>query len=312
MNNIFDIAIIGGGTAGMTAAIYGCRAGKKVILIEKAVYGGQIISSSEVENYPAFSPSTGYDFAIELHQQVCDLNVPQFTDEVIKLEKSISSGNEYLWNVICTKTSYSAKTIILATGTVNRSLSLPGEEKYTGHGLSYCAICDGAFHKGKTVAVVGGGNSAMEEALYLSLLCNKVYLIQRGNEFTAEETLIKEALERNAIIPFLNTTVTKLYGDDKLEKIEISSKSNTKTLDISGLFVAIGRIPQNQNFASVLKLDEQGYIEAGENCCTSIPGIFAAGDCRTKELRQLVTAASDGATAATEAIKFLKKKMSPK
>lgn len=305
MNEIYDIAIIGGGTAGMTAAIYSCRAGKKVLLIEKSVYGGQIISSSEVENYPAFSPSTGYDFAIELHQQINDLNVTQITDEITEITPDRSAAGNYIWRTHGSKNSYESRTVIIAVGTVNRSLDLPGEEKYTGHGLSYCAICDGAFHKGKKVAVVGGGNSAMEEALYLSLLCEKVYIIHRGEHFTAEDTLIKDVMSKDNIAVFFNTSVTGLYGETSLEKIKITSETVSEFLDISGLFAAIGRLPQNHAFSDVVTLDEQGYIIAGENCLTSSLGIFAAGDCRTKELRQLVTAASDGAIAATAAVHFL-------
>lgn len=300
MENIFDIAIIGGGTAGMSAAIYGSRAGRKVILIEKSVYGGQIISSSEVENYPAFSPSTGYDFAIELHQQVCSLDIKQVTDEVTSI-----SCDDYI-TVKCTLHSYQTRTLIISTGTVSRTLSLPGEEKFLGRGLSYCAVCDGAFHKGKVTAVVGGGNTAIEEALYLAMLCKRVYLIQRGDSLTGEDSLISQISSRENIEVLLNTTVTQLKGDDVLGSIKISSGSKTSELNISGLFVAVGRVPQNNIFEGSVELDDDGYIIAEEDCRTSRAGIFAAGDCRTKELRQLVTAAADGARAATEAVRYLK------
>lgn len=304
MKNIYDIAIIGGGTAGLTAAIYCCRAGKRVVIFEKLTYGGQIISSPEVANYPAFTPSTGYDFAIELHQQVSHLNVQQINAEVTALEKNKEDDYHY---VKCTQHIYPAKAIIIATGTINKTLSLPNKEQYLGRGISFCAVCDGAFHKGKTVAVIGGGNTAIEEALYLSFLCKKVVVIQRGDSLTAESTLIEEALKKDNIEILLNTAVTALLGNENLEAIEILHGSQKSTIDISGLFVAIGRIPQNSIFSNLLALDNSGYIIADDNCHTSQPGIFAAGDCRAKELRQLVTAASDGAIAASEALKYLKK-----
>ena len=304
LNKIYDIAIIGGGTAGMTSAIYGCRAGKKVVIIEKSIYGGQIISSAEVENYPAFSPATGYDFAIELHQQICDLDVEQINDEVRGVKKA-RTLNKNLWCIELSSSTLLSESIIIATGTESRSLNLPEEKKYIGHGLSYCAVCDGAFHKNKTTAVVGGGNTALEEALYLSLLCEKVYLIQRGTTLTAEETLIDSAMKKQNITILLNTEVTRLCGNNMLERIELVSGNNSFDLNISGLFIAIGRIPQNKIFSNLVMLDSEGYIIAYEDCHTNIPGILAAGDCRTKALRQLVTAASDGARASSEALKYL-------
>ena len=302
----YDIAIIGGGTAGLTAAIYCCRAGKKTVIIEKSAYGGQIISSSEVANYPAFSPSTGYNFAAELYDQVKELNVDFISDNVTGIVsqtpyriKLLSLEYESGW--------LESECVIIATGTESRQLGLANEKKYTGHGLSYCAVCDGAFHKGKTVAVIGGGSTALEEALYLSFLCEKVHIIQRSSAFTAEQSLAEDVSKKENIEIHFNTTVTALYGNDRLERIKIMSEGTSFELRINGLFVAIGRIPQNRNFDNLIALDKDGYIIAGDNCHTSIPGIFAAGDCRTKELRQLVTAASDGAVASLEAIKYLKK-----
>ena len=310
MNTIYDIAIAGGGTAGMTAAIYSSRAGKRVLLIEKSVYVGQIISSPEVENYPAFSPSTGYDFAAELHSQVSDLDVEQLNEEVTGIEQDDNEISRCLI-VKCSENSYRARCVIIASGTVSRNLDLPGEDKYFGRGISFCAVCDGAFHKGKTVAVVGGGNTALEEALYLSFLCEKVYLIYRHSSLSAEETLIIDAQKKRNIVLMPETEIVKLHGKDELEKIGLISSGRSLELEISGLFVAIGRIPQNQIFADLLDLDNEGYIIAEDNCHTSIPGIFAAGDCRTKDLRQLVTAAADGARASSEALKYLQKNIEP-
>lgn len=314
MKTIYDIIIIGGGTAGMTAAIYGYRSGKDILIIEKSFFGGQIISTSEVENFPGFSSIKGYSFASELHQQISAADISQAYDEVT----SVRPGDG-LWTVSCRKSSYSGRTVIIAVGTKNRKLGIDGEERYTGHGLSYCATCDGAFYKNQSVAVVGGGSNALEEALYLSLLCKTVYLIHRRDKFSGEHELQRRISETENIKALFNTEVTGLHGNDRLEKLELSAanaavsgaenrdEKSTETLNISGLFVAIGQIPQNEIFSQMVEIDSNGYIIAGEDCRTSAYGIFAAGDCRTKDLRQLVTAASDGAVAATEAIRLINK-----
>lgn len=304
MKKEYDIAIIGGGTAGLTAAIYCCRAGKKVVVIEKSSYGGQILLSSEVANYPAFAPSTGYDFALELYNQVKDLNVDFINDNVTGISYD-GPDKKKLLNLEYEAHSMSADCVIIATGTESKQLGLADENKYIGHGLSYCAVCDGSFHKGKNTAVIGGGNTALEEALYLSFLCKKVHLIVRGNSFAAESALIEDIYSKENIIVYFNTVVTALHGSERLESIKLISDEKEVELKISGLFIAIGRIPHNRNFADLIALDNNGYIIAGDDCHTGIPGIFAAGDCRTKELRQLVTAASDGARASSEALKYL-------
>lgn len=306
MKKNYDIIIIGGGIAGMTAGLYAYRSGRDILLIEKAFFGGQIIATSEIENYPGFTSIAGHSFASELYRQMADMDIPHVSDNVSHIEPC---GD--LWHIICTKGSYYSRSLIIATGTVNRRLGLPEEEKYTGRGLSYCATCDGAFHKNKAVAVAGGGSNALEEALYLSLLCKTVYLIHRSDSFTGEYELQKRAMETPNIEIMLNTTVTGLKGSDRLQSVVILSRpsgdNNTSAseIEVSGLFVAIGQIPQNEPFAAAVSLDPQGYIRAEEDCHTSASGIFAAGDCRTKELRQLVTAAADGAVAAAEAVKYL-------
>ncbi|MBR1936251.1 MAG: thioredoxin-disulfide reductase [Bacilli bacterium] len=297
---MYDIIIVGAGPAGLTAAIYGRRASKKVLVLEAKSYGGQIINTLDIENYPAESHISGFDFATQLYNQAKDLGA-----EII-FEKVVEIKNEKEKEVITTKNKYLGKTIILATGSENRKLNLEKENDLVGKGISYCATCDGAFYKNKNVAVVGGGNTALEDALYLTDLANKVYLIHRRDEFRGEESTLNLLKMKDNIEFIYNSNVTKLNASEKLESIEVTNKDgSTKKIDVDGLFVAVGRIPENENFAKLINLDNSGYIIAGEDCNTNVPGIFVAGDNRTKEVRQLVTATSDGAIAATSAIKYI-------
>ena len=293
---MYDITIIGAGPAGLTAAIYGRRANKKVLVLEANTYGGQIITTDKIENYPVNPGISGFDFATKLYNQVKDLGAE------IKFEKVTDiKENE----VITTKDTYKTKTIIIATGRDNRKLNLENEEKLTGKGVSYCATCDGAFYKDKVVAVNGGGNTAVEDALYLSDIAQTVYLIHRRDTFRAEAVLLDRLKEKENIKTVLNTTITKINGENKLESIEIKNENETKTIDVDGLFIAVGQVPETENFKKIINSDEKGYIIAGEDCKTNIKNIFVAGDTRTKSLRQLVTATGDGAVAATEAIKYI-------
>ena len=297
---MYDIIIVGAGPAGLTAAIYGRRASKKVLVLEAKSYGGQIINTLDIENYPAESHISGFDFATQLYNQAKDLGA-----EII-FEKVVEIKNEKEKEVITTKNKYLGKTIILATGSENRKLNLEKENDLVGKGISYCATCDGAFYKNKNVAVVGGGNTALEDALYLTDLANKVYLIHRRDEFRGEESTLNLLKMKDNIEFIYNSNVTKLNASEKLESIEVTNKDgSTKKIDVDGLFVAVGRIPENENFAKLINLDNSGYIIAGEDFNTNVPGIFVAGDNRTKEVRQLVTATSDGAIAATSAIKYI-------
>ena len=297
---MYDIIIVGAGPAGLTAAIYGRRASKKVLVLEAKSYGGQIINTLDIENYPAESHISGFDFATQLYNQAKDLGA-----EII-FEKVVEIKNEKEKEVITTKNKYLGKTIILATGSENRKLNLEKENDLVGKGISYCATCDGAFYKNKNVAVVGGGNTALEEALYLTDLANKVYLIHRRDEFRGEESTLNLLKMKDNIEFIYNSNVTKLNASEKLESIEVTNKDgSTKKIDVDGLFFAVGRIPENENFAKLINLDNSGYIIAGEDCNTNVPGIFVAGDNRTKEVRQLVTATSDGAISATSAIKYI-------
>lgn len=294
---MYDIIIVGAGPAGLTAAIYARRANKKVLVLEANTYGGQIINTKTIENYPVNPGISGFDFATKLYNQTKDLGAE------IKFEK-VTDITET--EVITTKETYKTKTIILATGADNRKLKLENEDKLTGKGISYCATCDGAFYKNKIVAVNGGGNTALEDAIYLSDLAETVYLIHRREEFKAEEILINQMKEKKNIKTIMNTTITKINGENKLESIELTNNNKeTQTLNIDGLFIAVGQVPETENFKKLININEQGYVIANENCKTNIKNIFVAGDNRTKNLRQLVTATSDGAIAATAAIKYI-------
>lgn len=300
---MYDIIIIGAGPAGLTAAIYGKRALKNVLVFEALSYGGQIINTLDIENYPAAAHISGFDFATNLYNQAKELGAE------IKFEKVTNIiDNDDIKKVVTSKGEYETKTIIIATGADNRKLGLENEDKLIGKGISYCATCDGNFFKGKDVAVVGGGNTALEDTLYLTDLVNKVYLIHRRDEFRGDPTIVEKLKEKDNVEFVYNSNVTKLISNDKLEGVEVTNKDgSTKELSISGLFVAIGKVPENENFKEIINLDESGYIIAGEDCHTNREGIFVAGDNRVKELRQLVTATADGAIAATEAVKYINK-----
>lgn len=300
---MYDCIIVGAGTAGLTAAIYLRRASKKVLVLEAKSYGGQIVNTLNIENYPAEPHISGFDFATKLYNQAKELGAEIKFEKVINLE-----DNNISKCVITSNNKYETKTIILATGSDNRKLGIENEDELTGKGISYCATCDGAFYKGKTVAVVGGGNTALEDALYLSDIAEKVYLIHRRNEFRGEEATVNKLKEKSNVEIIYNSNVTKLISNNKLESIEVTNNDgNVNNIKVDGLFVAVGRIPENQNFASIINLDNNGYVIANEDCNTNVPGIFVAGDNRVKKVRQLVTAASDGAVAATEAIKYISK-----
>ena len=298
---LYDIIIIGAGPAGLTSAIYAKRANKNILVLEAKNYGGQIINTLDIENYPANAHISGFDFATNLYNQAKNLGAEIKYEKVVDIN---NLGKEK--EVITTKNTYKTKTIIIATGSENRKLGLPNEDEFASKGISYCATCDGAFYKEKTVAVVGGGNTALEDALYLADLASKVYLIHRRDEFRGEESTINLLKEKDNIEFLYNSNVTKLNTKDRLESIEVTSNDGEiRTIDVDALFIAIGRIPENQNFAKLINLDNAGYIISNEYCHTNVEGIFVAGDNRVKELRQLVTATSDGAIAAVEAIKYI-------
>ena len=300
---MYDVIIVGAGPAGLTAAIYLCRAGKKVLVLEAKSYGGSIINTLDIENYPGLFHVSGFDFADKLYNQAKDLGTE------FKFEKVINIINEKGKKVVTSKNEYTTQAIILATGSVNRKLGLEKEEELVGRGISYCATCDGAFYKGKVVAVIGGGNTALEDALYLSDIASKVYLIHRRDEFRGDEKTVKVLKSKNNLDFIYNSNIIKLYASDRLNSIDVENSNGEITnIKIDGLFVAIGRIPENDSFKNIIDIDESGYVISNEDCKTNIDGIFVAGDNRKKDVRQLVTATSDGAIAAMEVIKYLRNK----
>ena len=299
---MYDIGIIGGGTAGMTAAIYGQRAGKRTVIIEGTNFGGQITSSTNVENYPGITSVSGSEFSMNLLDQAMKLGAETVVDQVSAVTKE-----EGMFVLETSEKAYPCRSVILATGVTHRHLGIEKEEKLVGAGVSYCATCDGAFFRGRDVAVIGGGNTALQDAEFLSNYCRKVYLVHRRDEFRGEKSLVKRLEEKENVEFILSATVKELVGESMVEKLILNDKKTGKDfeLHVSGVFVAVGQIPKNETFADTVKLDEGGFVLASEDCLTSHPGIFAAGDCRTKEVRQLTTAAADGAVAALAACKYI-------
>lgn len=297
-----DIIIIGAGTAGLSAAIYARRAGKKALILEALSYGGQIINTPEVENYPGIKNISGFDFATGLYEQAAALGAEIEYVRVTGIESNADGSK----TVHTTDGDRECKAVIIATGAKNRPLGIDREEELTGSGISYCATCDGAFYKKKSVAVNGGGNTAIEDAGFLSNFCSKVYVIHRRDEFRADVHEVEKLKAKENVEFILDSEVTALLGDDELTGIEVTNKKTgeKKELEISGLFIAIGQMPDNTAFASVVDLDEKGYIIGKEDCLTNTPGVFTAGDCRTKAVRQLTTAAADGAVAALAAAAY--------
>ncbi|WP_029199719.1 thioredoxin-disulfide reductase [Oribacterium sp. NK2B42] len=298
-----DVIIIGAGTAGLSAAIYTVRAGKSALVLEASSYGGQIINTPDIENYPGIAHISGFDFATGLYNQAKDLGADIRFERVTGI---ITEGN--VKKVITSQNEYECKAVILATGAKNRPLGLPNEQELVGKGVSYCATCDGMFYRNKVVAVNGGGNTALEDAQFLSNYCEKVYVIHRRDKFRADQKEVERLKAKDNVEFVLDSTITKLNEDASgLVSLEVTNKNtgDTRTIEVSGLFVAIGQAPDNTAFENVASLDEKGYIKAGEDLKTGTEGIFTAGDCRTKTVRQLTTAASDGAVAALAACGYI-------
>lgn len=298
---MYDIVIIGAGPAGLTAAIYALREEKKVVILEKETIGGKITSSSKVENYPGFKSISGMDLANNLYEQVIDLGGEINIEEVLSIE------NGKVKKVITDENTYETKSIIIASGSKYKTLNLDNEEDLIGNGISFCTVCDGSFYKNKDVCVVGGANSALNSALYLSKICNKVYLIVRGPKLKGDKKVIDNVLSANNIEVLYNTTVNKyILDNDELVGVEVKSNECEKKLDVEGVFLAIGQSPEIDYLNYLIKVDENNYVLASEDCITNIDGIFVAGDVRKKEVRQLTTAVSDGTNAAINAINYLK------
>ena len=301
---MYDIVIVGAGTAGLSAAIYGVRAGKTVLVLESSTYGGQIINSPEVENYPGIAKTSGFEFATALYEQATNLGAEIDFEEVIRIEKN---GNDFI--VFTEDGEIPCHSVILATGAKNRPLGVEREEQMVGAGVSYCATCDGAFFRGQKTVVVGGGNTALEDAEFLSNFCEKVYVVHRRDEFRGEQWLVNALSKKENVEFVMDSVVTEILGERSVEGIRIKNvKTDAVTdLDVTGIFVAIGQMPDNKSFEALVDLDAGGYIKGQEDCKTSCDGVFVAGDCRTKTVRQLATAAADGAVAGLAACEYVNK-----
>lgn len=299
---MYDVIIIGGGPAGLTAALYALRAGKSVLVIEKNAFGGQITWSPKVENFPTIESISGTELADRLTSQVMNQGADMELDEVTSVE--IKDGIK----VVKTEfgETFEGKALIIATGAKPRMLGVQREQELVGAGICYCAVCDGAFYKGHPVAVNGGGNSALQDAMLLSESCSKVYLIHRRDSFRGEAKLVQALREKTNVEFVLGSEITVLKGENELTGITVSDKDgNSRDIAVDGLFVAIGHAPDNGLFSELMELDEGGYAVSGEDCVTKTAGVFVAGDCRKKSVRQLTTAAADGSAAALNACRYL-------
>ena len=300
---MYDIIIIGSGPAGLSAAIYAQRACLDTIVIEKnGISGGQVLNTWEVDNYPGFPGVTGFELSRQFREHANKLGARVVQDEVVQVELS---GN--VKKVVCEEETYEARCVILASGAHHRTLAVPGEEELRGAGVSYCATCDGAFFRGRTVAVVGGGDAALEDAIFLARMCEKVYIVHRRDKLRGANRL-QERLQAIENIEFVwNSETVAIEGNAQVEALRLrqTQTGEERRLDVDGVFIAVGIAPESELYAGQLELDEQGYIRADESGQTSVPGVFAAGDVRTKALRQILTAASDGANCVASAERYL-------
>lgn len=302
MGKIYDVVIIGSGPAGLTAAIYAKRAELETIVIEKEIAsGGQVLNTYEVDNYPGLPGINGYDLGMKFREHADKLGAEFVTDDVARVEKA-----DDLFVVVCEEASYTSRTVIISTGANHRKLAVPGEEELTGMGVSYCATCDGAFFRNRVTAVTGGGDVAIEDAIFLSRLCKKVYLIHRRDELRGAKTLQTQLFSLENVEVVWDTVIEKINGEEQVESITIKNvkTESAEDLPVDGVFIAVGINPQSSAFDGLVDMDH-GYIKAGEDCETSVPGIFAAGDVRTKQLRQVSTAVADGANAITSVERYL-------
>ncbi len=300
---MYDIIIVGAGPAGLTAALYARRAEKSVLILEKGAFGGQITYSPKLENYPAFDSISGTELADKMVEQV----LAQGTDVEVETVTAITPNGDF--HTVTTEEggTYEAKAVIIAAGAKHRHLGVPNEEKFIGDGISFCAVCDGAFYKNKTVALVGGGNSALQEAILLSESCKKVYILQNLDFLTGEKRLQDILAKRANVEIRLGTVVEEVLDGDTFSGIitKTVADGTTENLPLDGMFVAIGLIPENEAFANVIPLDANGYADVDESCASKTAGIFVAGDCRRKAVRQVTTATGDGAAAAIAACRYI-------
>ena len=301
---MYDIVIVGGGPAGLTAAVYGLRAGKTVLVVEKNGFGGQIAYSPKVENIPGTKVISGTEFADHLTDQAMALGADMELEKVIRVDKTAEG-----FDVVTEEGStFQGKTVILALGVKHRTLGLPGEEELIGNGISFCAVCDGAFYAGQEVAMIGGGNSALQEALLLSEVCTKVTVVQNLATFTGEKKLADALMEKENVTAIFNTVVVGYETENgALSGLQLRNEvtGETSRIGVDGAFLAVGLMPENEPFAEHAQLNNWGYFDTQEDCRTKTEGLFVAGDCRSKTIRQVVTAASDGAIAAMAACRYL-------
>lgn len=301
MKSIIDVAIIGSGPGGMTAAIYAARAGLKTVIFEKATVGGQMAYTNEIENFPGLDKTSGFDLAMILDGQAKKFNTEYINEEVNSIKK-----DGILFKIATSTGEYSAYTVILALGASPRTLGLDSEKRLRGSGVSYCATCDGNFYKGADVAVIGGGNTAFEDALFLANICRKVYIVHRRSSFRAEKILQEQVKKTPNIEILVNSSTKDILGKFEVNGIVINdNEGNEKNVEVQGVFVAVGTIPNSELVKDLVEINEYGYIVTDKNMQTSVPGIFAVGDVRDTVLRQVVTACADGAIAAQSAGKIL-------
>lgn len=303
MEKVYDLIIIGSGPAGLAAAIYAQRARLDTLVLEKEyISGGQVVNTYEVDNYPGLPGIGGYELGLKFREHADSLGAEFVTAEV---KHTIIEGKQK--KVETEEQTYLAKSLILATGAKHRKLGVPGEEELAGMGVSYCATCDGAFFRERTVAVVGGGDVAVEDAIFLARACEKVYLVHRRDELRAARSLQEKLFACKNVEIIWDTVVKEINGEDRVEAVKLENvKTGEKhNLALDGVFIAVGILPNSEGFKGLVDMDGQGYVKAGEDCVTSQPGIFAAGDVRTKALRQIVTAAADGANAVTSVQEYL-------
>lgn len=299
---MFDIIIIGAGPSGMTAALYALRAGKSVLILEKDHIGGQIANSPRVENYPSINEISGLDLANKMFEQIVNLGVNFDLEEVISLTK-----DEKIFHVKTNYSSYEAKSVIIATGVSHRKLNIPGEEEFNGKGVSYCAVCDGAFYKGEDVVVIGDANTALQYSLLLSNYCKSVTICTLFDKFFAEKILVDRLKERNNIAIYHNLSVVEIKGEEEVNEVIFKNTLTEKkeSFKTKAVFIAIGQIPHNENFKNLANLDEHGFIKVDSHMETNVKGLFAVGDCTQKEVRQVVTADNDGAIASVYAVNYI-------
>jgi thioredoxin reductase (NADPH) len=313
MGDRYDVAIIGGGPAGLTAGIYAARAGKSVAIFEREIVGGQITYTNEIDNFPAAPGISGAEYAMKLQEQAESFGAKVIPDDITGLTKNAGEAGAGAQNeggffeIKGMMSDYEAVSVILATGLSHRRMGLDKEEDLIGRGISFCAVCDGAFFRNADVAVYGGGNTAVEDAIFLTGICNKVTIIHRRDRFRAEKALVDELKSKDNVVFEMNKTVTALHGDNVISGVTVTDTETgeEKEIDLRALFVAIGQIPNGKVFESIAETDEAGYYPIDESCETGTPGLFVAGDGRSKKVRQLTTAVSDGAVAATVACQYV-------